>query len=215
MRLAGVAIQNDQALVHHDLGGVLGHFANGVDQVFGHLAVIDRFFGDVARQYGQKCVLASAHIQHAAEFPHSLCHRRDKDGGRQRLDGLDKGLFAARPGERRPGGGCRCLGAEDRKAAFHHQETIVRALVDFAVEGMTAVANQQTIVDAAKDFIAALFLEDGQILGKRRRGRQRAKRDQRSHRSISPKTTSIVPMIAATSASWWPLATWSIACRCR
>mmetsp|Transcript_18311 Transcript_18311/g.29271 ORF Transcript_18311/g.29271 Transcript_18311/m.29271 type:complete len:88 (-) Transcript_18311:6573-6836(-) len=25
------------------------------------------------------------------------------------------------------------------------------------------------------------------------------------HRSISPNTTSIVPIIAATSASWWPV----------
>ena len=28
-----------------------------------------------------------------------------------------------------------------------------------------------------------------------------------AHLSISPKTTSMVPMIAATSASWWPPAT--------
>jgi hypothetical protein len=25
----------------------------------------------------------------------------------------------------------------------------------------------------------------------------------------------MVPMIAATSASWWPVVTWSIACKCR
>ena len=33
------------------------------------------------------------------------------------------------------------------------------------------------------------------------------------HLSISPNTTSSVPMIAATSASWWPFEMWSIAWR--
>src|SRR5690606_4537454 len=69
---------------------------------------------------------------------------------------------------------------------------------------------------AALGILGDLPLRPGEVGGGEFEPVRLYRRETTQHqRSTSPKTISMVPMIAATSASKWPLAIQSIDCRCR